>query len=185
MEDFERKSQEYTKELEETHLQQLTALQQSVSEEVDTKPIKWSRDLINYRKRQTLLAGQHHYQEAQQTKLAGDALEEKERSNRNSSVYSSLKRREQAFRTRHRAEMDVLTKRIDSKRREFEKQRDEDCAKLVQRNKNIQASIDSKHVSINHPFISGHLSPYQHPPNEVVVFCCHTRAIHTIFYAGI
>ena len=48
----------------------------------------------------------------------------------------------------HQAEMDVLMKRIESKRREYTKQRNTDCDRLLQRNKNIQSTFDSKHVSI-------------------------------------
>lgn len=97
------------------------------------------------------MADQHRYEEAQQTKLVGDALEEKERSNSNANIYSSLKRKERNLKKEHQSEMDVLMTRIESKRRGYAKQRDEDCTRLLQRNKNIQATIDSKHVSS--PFV--------------------------------
>ena len=98
------------------------------------------------------MAEQGRYQEAHTTKLVSDALEEEERTNMNCSLGKSLAHRERNLRKQHRAEMDVLLKRVDSKRREYLTQRNEDSAKLLQRNKNIQASIDSKHVSTSVPF---------------------------------
>jgi hypothetical protein len=45
--------------------------------------------------------------------------------------------------------MDALTKRINGMRREYAKKRDEDCARLLRRNKSILATFDSKHVSVS------------------------------------
>mmetsp|Transcript_40612 Transcript_40612/g.84996 ORF Transcript_40612/g.84996 Transcript_40612/m.84996 type:complete len:370 (+) Transcript_40612:247-1356(+) len=147
MDDFEQKSQDYVKEINDEHQRQLSSLRQSMTDSMNTKPIKWSRDLIQYRKRQQLMADQHRYHEAQQTKLAGDALEEKEREDVAFKLKSSLERRERTLKGQQQTEMDVLMKRIESKRREYARQSEEDCARLLQRNKNIQATIDSKHVS--------------------------------------
>ena len=94
------------------------------------------------------MADQQRYQEAQQTKLVSDALEEKELSAMNSTTDTSLMRRERTMKKQHQAEMDVLMKRIESKRREYVKRRNVDCDRLLQRNKNIQSSFDSKHVSM-------------------------------------
>lgn len=147
MEDFEKKCRDHVEEIEETHRCQLLSLQRSVTESFEAKPKKWSRDLLQYRKRQLLMADQRRYHEAQRTKLAGDALEKKEREDMNASLEVSLRKRERNLRMQQLAEVEVLTKRIASKRREYAAQRDTDCAKLLQRNKNIQATIDAKHVS--------------------------------------
>ncbi len=93
------------------------------------------------------MADQQRYQEAHQTKLLSDALEEKEQSDHNSVTENAIMRRELSLLHKQQTEASVLLKRIESKRKEFHKRRDDECARLVQRNKNIQASFDSKHVS--------------------------------------
>lgn len=93
------------------------------------------------------MADQRRYQEAQQIKRLADAIEEKEKVALASGTDSSLVLRERNLRKQHQSEMDVLKKRIESKRREYTKQRDEACSKLLQRNKNIQSTFDSKHTS--------------------------------------
>ena len=152
MKEFELKSQQQTSELDQSHQQQLELLKQSISDESNNSKSKkkWSKDLIHYRKRELLMADQQRYQEAQQTKLVSDALEEKELANMNSNTDTSLMRRERTMKKQHQAEMDVLTKRIESKRREYTKQRNIDCDRLLQRNKNIQSTFDSKHVGIHY-----------------------------------
>ena len=150
MQEFELKSQKQLSELDQTHQQQLQLLEQSISDESNNSKSrkKWSKDLIQYRRRQLLMADQQRYQEAQQTKLVSDALEEKELSAMNSTTDTSLMRRERTMKKQHQAEMDVLLKRIESKQREYVKRRNVDCDRLLQRNKNIQSSFDSKHVSM-------------------------------------
>ena len=150
MQEFELKSQKQLSELDQTHQQQLQLLEQSISDESNNlkSKKKWSKDLIQYRRRQLLMADQQRYQEAQQTKLVSDALEEKELSAMNSTTDTSLMRRERTMKKQHQAEMDVLLKRIESKQREYVKRRNVDCDRLLQRNKNIQSTFDSKHVSM-------------------------------------
>ena len=66
-----------------------------------------------------------------------------------SNTDGSLMRRERNLTKQHNAEMDALTKRINGMRRGHAKKRDEDCARLLQRNKSILATFDSKHVSVS------------------------------------
>lgn len=147
LENYDRQSRDCIEELDEAHQQQMSTLQQSVADKMDAQPIKWSRDLLQHRHRQALMADQRRYREAQRTKLAGDALEEEERANRNAGLHDSLRRRERALRARQRAERDVLAKRVGSERRKFERRKDEDCKRLAQRNRIILADIEAKHAS--------------------------------------
>ena len=62
------------------------------------------------------------------------------------------------MRKQHLAELGVLMKRIESKMKEYAKQKDEDIYKVQQRNRFIQATFDSKHVSC--PSIMGPFSPF-------------------------
>ncbi len=146
--DFEQKSQLYKEKLKQTHESQLHSLKQSLQEELHSKPPKWSRDLMDWRKRESIMADRKLYREAQQIKLVSDALEEEERINMNSNFESSLQKKERSLKKQQLAELEALEKRIEAKRRENKKLREVDSGRLLQRNKNIVAAIDSRHVSV-------------------------------------
>ncbi len=153
-------------ELSRTHQGQLSSLKTQVLGTDTSKPKKkWSRDLIQYRQRQLLLAKTQRYQEAHQTKLISDDLEERERSKMDSNTDGSLMRRERNLTKQHNAEMDALTKRINGMRRGYAKKRDEDCARLLQRNKSILATFDSNHVSMSCKCVIGSLPQNLKPIN--------------------
>ena len=145
---IEQKVQDRTSEVEEAHKQQLVMIEQSLSEEnsnTNKQPKeKWSKELNSLRERQILLAERQRYQEAQQVKVNADALEEKERCLQNLNTDTSLTRRTSALKKQQKAEMDVLAKRLENKRQQYVKQRDQDLAKLVQRNNNIQLTFDQR-----------------------------------------
>jgi len=148
MSDFEEKTQMHLNQLKTTHNEQLATLEKSfeVKENNNSKPKKkvWSKDLQEYRRRQMIMAEKQRYQEAQEIKLVSDALEEKELNALNSSNDTSLARRKLALQKQQQAEIDVQTKRIESRRRDLYQQRDTACSKLEQRNKILQASFDVK-----------------------------------------
>ena len=156
LKDFEAKSLELINEMSKTHHQQLLSLKQSNTESASTTQAKWSKELIGHRKRQSLMSDQQRYEEAHQTKIISDALEEKERSDHNSITNYAILKREANLTQKHQTEMSVLLKRIEIKRRELQKQRDDEIARLIQRNKNILASFDSKNVSVSCSFFEFH-----------------------------
>jgi len=143
--DFEEKTQVHLTQLETSHQEQLAKLEKTFEESnIDnSKPKKkvWSKDLQEYRRRQMIMPEKQRYQEAQEIKLVSDALEEKELNALNSSNDTSLARRKMALQKQQQAEMDVQTKRIESKRRDLTQQRDTACTKLEQRNKILQATF--------------------------------------------
>jgi len=145
--DFEQKSQFYIEKLKKTHESQLLTLKQSLKDELHSKPPKWSRDLMDWRKRESIMVDRKLYREAQQIKLVSDALEEEERANMNSNLESLFQKKERHLKKQQRAELDALEKRIETKRRENKKLREENCGRLLQRNKNIVAAMDSRHAS--------------------------------------
>ena len=53
-------------------------------------------------------------------------------------------RKEASFRQQQQAELQALLKRIDARRKEHIKQRNLDCKRLLQRNRNVQAVLESK-----------------------------------------
>jgi hypothetical protein len=147
MNDFESMSQGYIEELNETHQSQLSSLQKDLTDELNSKSKRFSKDLVDWRKREVIMADQQFYQEAQRIKQVSDALEAKEKSNMNSRFENSLRMKEANVKRQQSAEMDALVKRIDTKRREYEKQREVNTERLSQRNKNILSVMDTKHVS--------------------------------------
>ena len=151
MSDFEEKTQMHLTQLEASHNEQLATLEKSfeVEENNNSKPKKkvWSKDLQEYRRRQMIMAEKQRYQEAQEIKLVSDALEEKELNALNSSNDTSLSRRKLALQKQQQAEMEVQTKRIESKRRDLNQQRDTACSKLEKRNTVLQATFDAKNAA--------------------------------------
>lgn len=103
---------------------------------------------MDWRKRESIMVDRKLYREAQQIKLVSDALEEEERANMNSNLESLFQKKERHLKKQQRAELDALEKRIETKRRENKKLREENCGRLLQRNKNIVAAMDSRHVSV-------------------------------------
>lgn len=103
---------------------------------------------MDWRKRESIMVDRKLYREAQQIKLVSDALEEEERASMNSNFESLLQKKERHLKKQQRAELDALEKRIETKRRENDKLREENCERLLQRNKNIVAAMDSRHVSV-------------------------------------
>jgi len=147
MSDFEEKTQVHLTQLEASHEEQLATLEKSFFEDSNNSKKKkkvWSKDLQEYRRRQMIMAEKQRYQEAQEIKLVSDALEEKELNALNSSNDTSLSRRKMALQKQQHAEMEVQLKRIESKRRDLNQQRDTACSKLKQRNKILQATFDLK-----------------------------------------
>ena len=144
MDDFDRKSLEYIAEVKDRQGQELSEFQDKMVEDMQSKPPKWSHDLIHWRKRQYVMAEQKHYADAQQIKAIADDMEEEELENMNSRFTNSFQKKEAAFRQRQEAETQALLKRVDVRRKELEKQREYDTKRLVQRNRNVIAGMDSK-----------------------------------------
>eukprot|EP00563_Minutocellus_polymorphus_P015408 CAMPEP_0181048740 /NCGR_PEP_ID=MMETSP1070-20121207/15598_1 /TAXON_ID=265543 /ORGANISM="Minutocellus polymorphus, Strain NH13" /LENGTH=371 /DNA_ID=CAMNT_0023127547 /DNA_START=307 /DNA_END=1422 /DNA_ORIENTATION=- len=144
MEDFDRKSMEYVAEAKDRQAQELSEFQDKMVEDMQSKPIKWSHELIHWRKRQHVMAEQKNYADAQQIKAIADDMEEEELENMNSRFTSSFQKKEAAFRQRQAAEIQALLKRVDVRRKELEQQRAYDSKRLIQRNRNVIAGMESK-----------------------------------------
>lgn len=91
-----------------------------------------------------MLARQKSYAEAQRIKKVADKLEEKEKKGVESDVAAVFARKEGQFRQQQQAELQALLKRIDARRKEHIKQRNLDSKRLMQRNRNVQAVLESK-----------------------------------------
>lgn len=145
--EFDETSRSYVEKMMEHHTRKLKKFQEKLHQEMLSKPPKWSRELLEWRKRQHILAKQKNYSEAQKIKAISDALEHEERTSMNTSHAGSVARKEANLRQQQKAEVNALLKRIDIRRSEHLKKRKTDCKRLLQRNQNIQKSLDSKQAA--------------------------------------
>jgi len=99
---------------------------------------------LEWRRRQHMLARQKNYAEAQRIKKIADKLEDKEKVGVESDTATLFARKEAKFRQQQQSELQALLKRIDARRKEHIKQRNLDSKRLMQRNRNVQAVLESK-----------------------------------------
>lgn len=144
MEEYDNMAEMYIQQMTERHAVKLLEFQRGLQKEMTQKPPKWSRELLEWRRRQHILARQKNYAEAQKIKKIADSLEDKERGSMNTSHAAVFARKEASFRQQQQAELQALLKRIDARRKEHIKQRNLDCKRLLQRNRNVQAVLESK-----------------------------------------
>lgn len=144
MEEYDAMSQMYIQQMTERHAVILLEFQKSIREELASKPPKWSRELLDWRRRQHTMARSKHYAEAQKIRKVADLAEEKERRDMENGQAVVFARREAKFRQQQQSELQALLKRIEARRKEHIKQRDQDSKRLLQRNRNVQAVLESK-----------------------------------------
>jgi hypothetical protein len=144
LEEYDRMAQMYIQQMSERHAVNLLEFQRKLQNEMSERPPKWSRELLEWRRRQHMLARQKNYAEAQRIKKIADKLEEKERKAMEQHSAALFARKEAQFRQQQQAELQALLKRIDARRKEHIKQRNLDSKRLLQRNRNVQAVLESK-----------------------------------------
>ena len=166
LEEFEHEGKSIVDRLATTHGQQLEALEHSVQEQRrDNARRKWSKELIQLRERQTMLAEQKLYVmvrshsarafqmflspppatlKAQETKDKADTLEADELASMNSGLNKSLQMKRGSLLKQQENEANVMAKRIDCKRAELAKRRILDTEKLLLRNRNILKAYDAE-----------------------------------------
>ena len=139
-------------EMQQTHEQQLESLRKNLTDEIEKKPKKWSKDLIVCRRSLENVAkqaslerhGTKLYREAQQIKQVTEALHKKEENDMNSKFDSVLRTKVRNLEKKQQAEKAALIKKIETKRREVDKKRQDDTTRLIQRNRSIVKMIDAK-----------------------------------------
>lgn len=147
LEEYDRMAQVYIQQMTEGHAQNFLEFQRKLQADVADKPPKWSRELLEWRRRQHMLARQKKYAEAQRIKKIANKLEEKERKGSDEHTGSAFARKEAQFKSQQQAELQALLKRIDARRKEHIKQRNLDSKRLLQRNRNVQAVLESKQAA--------------------------------------
>uniref|UniRef100_A0A7S2WV09 EF-hand domain-containing protein n=1 Tax=Rhizochromulina marina TaxID=1034831 RepID=A0A7S2WV09_9STRA len=144
LEEYDKMAQMYIQQMTERHAVNLLDFQRNLQSQMAEKPPKWSRELLEWRRRQHMLARQKNYAEAQRIKKIADKLEDKERKGVEQDTAIIFARKEAQFRQQQQAELQALLKRIDARRKEHIKQRNLDSKRLMQRNRNVQAVLESK-----------------------------------------
>jgi len=144
MDEYDSMAQMYIQQMTERHAVNLLEFQKQLQREMQERPPKWSRELLEWRRRQHLLARQKNYAEAQKIKKIADEMEENEKQNMQQANAAVFARKEGKFRQQQQAELQALLKRIDARRKEHIKQRMVDSKRLLQRNRNVQAVLESK-----------------------------------------
>ncbi len=144
MEDYDNMAQMYIQQMTERHALVLLEYQKQLRHELSGKPPKWSRELLEYRRKQHILARNKQYAEAQKLKKVSDKVEEKERKEMEREQAVMFARREAKYRQQQQSELSALLKRIEVRRREHIKQRNLDSKRLLQRNRNVQQVLEQK-----------------------------------------
>ncbi|KAE8911332.1 hypothetical protein PF005_g12470 [Phytophthora fragariae] len=147
MEEYDRMAQAYVKQMTEKHAADLAAFQDKLQQEILERPPKFSKELIEWRRRQHRLAQQKSYAEAQKIKQIADEVEADERAKMSEELRAVFARKEAKLRQQQQAELAALLKRIDGRRKEHLKQRNLDSKRLLQRNRNVQSVLESKQVT--------------------------------------
>ena len=144
LDEYDKMAQMYIQQMTERHAVNLLDFQRTLQTQMGERPPKWSRELLEWRRRQHMLARQKNYAEAQRLKKIADKMEDKEKLGVESETATLFARKEAKFRQQQQAELQALLKRIDARRKEHIKQRNLDSKRLMQRNRNVQAVLESK-----------------------------------------
>ena len=144
MEEYDSMAQMYIQQMTERHAMVLLEFQKQLRQEIAARPPRWSHDLLETRRRQHVNARNKNYAEAQKLKKESDQIEEKERRDMESGQSVIFARKEAKYRQQQQSELQALLKRIECRRKEHIKQRNLDSKRLLQRNRNVQAVLESK-----------------------------------------
>lgn len=144
MEEYDNMAQVYIQQMTERHAIVLLEYQRKLRADLATKPPKWSKELLEWRRRQHVLARGKSYSEAQKIKKIADRAEEKERRDLEDAQAIIFARKEAKYRLVQQGELQALLKRIEARRKEHIKQRNLDSKRLLQRNRNVQSVLESK-----------------------------------------
>jgi len=144
MEEYDQMAELYIQQMTDKHQKRLREFQEETIKAIMQKQPKFSRELLDWRRRQHLLARQKNYAEAEKIKRLADTLEARETQKIGQDRKQQIKKLEAQFRQDQQKELTALLKRIDGRRKEHIKQRNIDSQRLLQRNKNLQAVLENK-----------------------------------------
>lgn len=147
LQEYDQMAQMYIQQMTERHALVLLEFQKQLRDELAGKPPKWSRALLDQRRKQHINARNKNYAMAQKLKKLSDINEEREKKAMEESQAVAFGRREAKFRMQQQTELQALLKRIECRRKEHIKQRELDTKRLLQRNRNVQAVLENKQAA--------------------------------------
>jgi hypothetical protein len=142
MADYESTAYMSLERLKEQHAREFAEFQEKLCN--TAKPCKFSRELLELRRRQDALAKLGRYEDATKVKEAADHLEEWELARSASIISDGGRRQEQRLRQQQAKALAALLKRIQRDRGEQIGHRQADSKRLMQRNKNLKADLAKK-----------------------------------------
>lgn len=113
----------YIKQTNEKHSEQFLQYKLQLREQAMIKGPKWSRDLLDMRRKQTICARSKLYSDAERLKKSCDKLEAVERKSLEAEQAVEFAKKEGKCRLQQHAEVHALQKRIEGRRKEHLKQR--------------------------------------------------------------
>lgn len=113
MDEYDNMAQMYIQQMTERHAVVLLEYQKKLRQELASRPPKWSRELLDQRRKQHINARNKNYVEAQKLKKVCDRIEDREREQMEQDQAIIFARREAKFRQHQQAELQALLKRIE------------------------------------------------------------------------
>jgi len=143
MADYETTAYLSLEKLKEKHVLEFQQFSERVRKETRMK-LKFSRELLELRKKQNVLAKQKKYAEAEKIKSQSDSLEEWERQKMETEFNDIIERKETRLKHAQQLALAALLKRIQRDRNEQLRHRQIDSQRLIQRNKNLRNDLLQK-----------------------------------------
>lgn len=145
--DFDVRSIAHLEAMKLRHAEKLKEFIDNANAELLNKTMKFSRELLELRKKEQGLVKARQYAEATRIKVIADELERKERNQLDTARHTTMNARESKLRIQQENELAALTRRIDARRAEHVTTRDMDAKRLMQRNKNTIAAAEARHAA--------------------------------------
>ncbi len=143
MSDYEATAYLSLEKLKEKHMLEFEQFQERIRKELRAK-MKFSKDLLELRDKESKLVKAKRYEEAERVKMKADLLEEFERSKLEGEMQLVIDKKEAKLRHSQQLALAALLKRIQRDRNEQLKHRQQDSQRLIQRNKNILNDLLNK-----------------------------------------
>ncbi len=106
----------FVKQLQARHLKALRKAQEELQAELVHKPVKFGREVLDWRAKEANLIKHHKYSDAARIKAVVEELERRERGRLDEERLVVFSQREARFRLHQKAELEALVTRIDTRR---------------------------------------------------------------------
>lgn len=143
MADYEGTAYLSLEKLKEKHMIEFQQYHEKVLREATIKA-KYSKQLLELRKKQETLAKQKKYGKAEEVKEKTDRLEEWENAKNDEMIQKVVSKKEKQLKKEQAIALEALLKRIERDRNEQIQHREQDSQRLLLRNKNIRNDVISR-----------------------------------------